>query len=754
MLPEPDQVLAHMRAPTYRPAKLKELARDLDVSGDDYRPLRQLMHGLEAEGKVTRVHKGRYALPASLSRAWGRLRIHERGFGFVARAGAEADVFVAAGFLLDAADGAWVEVEITEAGDGAERLPRGRLVNVRQSSTREQAGIFRQRGRHGLVATEAALISVEAAAEFPVAEGDLVVVETGSDAAPQRSGRAIPGRLVRVLGNPEDPRLDFDMIALAHGIPLQDSAEAEAEARSLLSDAPQDRQRELAHRRDLRDLTVVTIDPDEARDFDDAVSVEPLPSDGVRLGVHIADVAHYVAPDGAIDKQARERTTSAYLLDHVVHMLPRPLAADLCTLAPHEDRLTVSVFLDVDAGGEVGDCSICLSVIRSADRLTYTQVQAALDGDRRNAGAAATHEAILQTMADLSRRMRARRLERGAIDFDLPEAQVVMGADGVPTALGRQPHMASHSLIEEFMLAANEAVARTAVDHELQVLFRVHAPPSRDKLEPFRSLAASLGYRLPGPHELTSGDLQKALQALGDRPDTALLSQLLLRAMMRAHYATDPQDGHFGLASESYLHFTSPIRRYPDLIVHRALRAHLCGETAAAEQDLGWLAEWTSHSERRAEAAERDYIRLKQLRFMSAHVGEVFAGVVSGIVGSGCFVEFTDWLVEGFCPVRLLDDYFEFDEARHCLRGQQTGVVFAMGTVVQVRVLTVEPQRRRMDLLITEGGTQEGQSRKPGRGRGARREAAKSKRQSQRQRRPPGKAGQSRRGKGRSKGKR
>lgn len=746
MLPEPDTVLEHMQEPGYRPAKLKELARDLGVSGDDYRPLRQLMHTLEDQGQVARVQKGRYVLPASLARVWGRLRIHERGFGFVARSGADADVFVASGFLLDAKDGEWVEVEITEGGDGRERLPQGRIVAIRQQPLQEFVGTFRRRGRHGLVTTDSALISVEGTATVSVTDGDLVVVEADGDAAPGRSNRARPGRLLRVLGNPEDPRHDFDVVALAHGIPVSTSAAAEAEAQALLKDAEAERQRELAHRRDLRALTVVTIDPDEARDFDDAVSVEQLPSGEVRLGVHIADVSHYVTPGGAIDVHARERTTSAYLLDRVVHMLPRALAADLCTLAPHEDRLAVSVFLDVDTGGVVQERSFCLSVIRSADRLTYTQVQAALDEDFRNAGPASEHRPMLQTMADLSRRMRALRLERGAIDFDLAEAQVVMGQEGIPVSLGRAPHMASHSLIEEFMLAANEAVAQEAAAHDLPALFRVHAAPNRDKLEPFRSLASSLGYRLPGAHELVSGHLQKALEALQDRPDTALLSQLLLRAMMRAHYATTQEDGHFGLASESYLHFTSPIRRYPDLVVHRALRAHICGDKPAREADLDWLAEWTSHCERRAEAAERDYIRLKQLRFMTAHVGEEFAGVVSGIVGSGCFVEFNDWLVEGFCPARLMDDYFEFDEARHRLRGQQTGVVFAMGTVVRVRVLTVEPQRRRMDLLIIEGGTAQGQSRQSSGGRGARRDAAKTKRQAQRKNRPPRKAGKSRRG--------
>ena len=421
MLPAAEMVLAHMSRPAYRPVKLKDLARELGVEGDEYRSLRLLMHELEAEDKVTRVHKGRYAMPAALVRAWGRLRMHERGFGFVARSGAEADVFVAAGQLLDAADGEWVEVEISEPGDGYERLPIGRITEVRRQPVGERVGTFRRRGSHGLVATDDLLISLESPAPADVKDGDLVVVEVdgtfspgsmGKGAAP-RSARAPKGRIVRVLGDPADPRHDFDTVSLAHGISVTDSVSAIAAAEAMVAGADEDRQRELPGRADLRELTVVTIDPDEARDFDDAVSVEILDSGDMRLGVHIADVAHYVPRGGAIDEQARERTTSTYMLDRVVHMLPRPLAAELCTLAPHEDRLAVSVFLDVDDVGDVCGRSFCLSVIRSADRLTYTQVQASLDGDYRAAGPAAVHRPLLAAMADLSQRMRVRRLARG-----------------------------------------------------------------------------------------------------------------------------------------------------------------------------------------------------------------------------------------------------------------------------------------------------------------------------------------------------
>lgn len=724
MMPDSARLLDHMGRTGFRPAKLKELARELDVPSDDYKQFRELMRDLEESGRVTRVHKGRFVLAGSLSRTWGRLRVHERGYAFVARAGAEADVFVPAGSFDGAADGDWVQVEITEQGDGRERLPRGRVLDIRREQPRQQLGRYRRRGH--LIVTDSTLVQLDRAAGNDLRDGDLAIVEV------QGSGARAPGQLVRIVGDANDPRHDFDVVTMAHDIPLTDDPDAEAEAAALLADAETEREQQLATRRDLRDLTIVTIDPDEARDFDDAVSLEELPTGDQRLGVHIADVAHYVVPGSAIDRQARERATSVYLVDRVVHMLPRRIAADLCTLAPHQDRLAVSVFLDIDPSGVILQRDVCLSVVRSAERLTYSQVQAALDG-ANGAGVAAAYGELLERMQELSQRLRRGRLERGALDFDLPEPTVDVDEDGQTVQLGRAAHLASHRLIEEFMLAANEAVADICAESSLDVLFRIHDAPDPVKLEAFRSLAGSLGTRIPGRSSLSTRHLQQALQSLRDRPDAALLSQLLLRAMMRARYAVDEGEGHFCLASERYLHFTSPIRRYPDLVVHRALRAHLTGHGAETDEDLGWLAEWTSHCERRAEAAEREYIRVKQLRFMESKVGDEFDGVVSGVVGAGLFVEIGQWLVEGFCPVRLLeDDYFEFDESRHRMHGQRTGVVFSLGTEVKIRILTVQPALRRMDVLILEGGTSGPSGRTRKGGRSDRRASASERRQASR----------------------
>lgn len=729
MTPYKEQILAHLSDEHYRPSKLKDLAGRLGVGGEECRAFRKAMRDLEEAGEVRRTQGQRYAPSKATRRAWGRLRIHPRGFGLVSRSGIAPDLFIPAGALFGAVDGDWVQVEITRAGDGRRSRPRGRIAKVRAAGARRVPGIFRRRGRHGEVATADTLVPLDQAPAVSPRDGDLVVAEMESAA-----GSSPRGRLYRVLGDPEDPRNDLDASIAAHGIPMEEDPRAEVEVRALVAEAGRDRRRELERRLDLRDLTVLTVDPEEARDFDDALSLESLGDGCQRLGVHVADVAHYVPRGGAVDRQARDRGTSVYLLDRVIHMLPAGLATGLCTLAPGKDRLALSVLLDVDGAGRVLQSQFHLSVIRSSARLTYGQVEAALEGSFVS-GAAAVHRDLLSEISALGERLGARRLERGAIDFDLPEPVIDIGEDGIPARLGTTLRGPGHRLVEECMLAANEAVASKALEARLPVLYRVHDPPDPEKLDRFRSLAGSLGRRLPPSRGVDGAQLQRTLEALQGRPDSALLRQLMLRAMMRARYSSESR-AHFGLAREPYLHFTSPIRRYPDLVVHRLLRDHLLGADTPAEEDPEWLAEWTSHCERRAEAAERDYRRIKQLRFMARRLGEELDGIVSGVIGAGLFIELEGWLAEGFCPLRLLggDDY-EFDEFRHRLRGRRTGVVLTLGTPVRVRVVRVESVARRMDLQVVHvsggGGSKRSRKRRPG-GRADRRASAREARQGRR----------------------
>ncbi|MBT3344853.1 MAG: ribonuclease R [Gemmatimonadetes bacterium] len=698
MLPEPQDILEHLLEHDYQPAKIKDLSRVFDITADEYQGFRTLMRQMEDEGAVVRLQRRRFAHPARLQRVWGRLQIHSRGMAFVHRTGPEADILVAESDLAGAVDGDWVQVEMLGSHGGSIPALRGRVVMVRTLPRRQMLGTYRVRGGVGIVVLEDeghTVISIPKDNPLEPAHGNLVLVDvddTSGETAPRRFGA-----IVQDLGRADDPRHDWLVVASRHGIPFGDDEAALKETDDVLA---QDLETALDNRRDLRDLTCVTIDPASAKDFDDAVSLESLASGEQRLGVHIADVSHYVTVGGAIDADARDRGTSVYLCDQVVHMLPGRLAAEACSLKPHEDRLALSIFLDIDAGGRIIATAGTLSVIRSKARLTYEEVQQALDGEQVS-GATAAFEPLLQEMSGLSRRLRARRIERGALDFDVPESHVVVGEDGQPEQLGRLPRLTSHRLVEEFMLAANEAVAAQMVEEELGALFRIHDPPDPDKLETVRQAVGAFGQRLPPAPKIRSIDLQTALMHFENRKEAPLIGQLVLRAMMRARYSTEASP-HFGLASDAYLHFTSPIRRYPDLHVHRLLKATLLGQGPAEVNDLDWLAQWTSHTERRAVTAERELLRLKQLRYMAPHLGEEFEGTVSGVIGSGLFVELDEVFVEGFCPLRLLDDYYEFDEHRLRLLCPQTGVTIRLGTRARVQVVRVDLAARKMDLLLLD----------------------------------------------------
>ncbi|MFC1526921.1 RNB domain-containing ribonuclease, partial [Candidatus Latescibacterota bacterium] len=407
-----DEILRHLEQSSYRPLRLKELAADLAVPPGRYREFRQAMRALEQAGKIVRIAGSRYARMRQLGTAVGRLRVHVRGFGMVARSGRDADILIQPRNLGGAADGCWVEVELLSAGTTTEP-PEGRVTSVRQT----QGGRVRE-----------AAISAE------------------------------------------DPAADLATVAGTHQLRLDFPSPVLTEVRSLSSDLGP----AMKGRRDLRGLTVLTIDPAEARDFDDAVSVDVDDAGRDVLGVHVADVAHYVGTGSAVDGEARERGTSAYLLDRVIPMLPERLSSDLCTLSPGQDRLTLSVLLTVDPAGRVVDRQVCESVVRSAARLTYEEVEASLGGEADRSGPALPHAGVIETMWGLSQRLKARRMDRGAIDFDLPEPLVGLDESGLPVSLGRQPRLRSHQLIEEFMLAANESVADLAESHHLPVLYRIH----------------------------------------------------------------------------------------------------------------------------------------------------------------------------------------------------------------------------------------------------------------------------------------
>ena len=540
--------------------------------------------------------------------------------------------------------------------------------------------------------------------------GDYVVVRI--DRRARGRGSAV-GRVVEVLGPLEKPGVDVLVVLRHHRIPeqLADDAIRAAEA------FPQNPTQEaLASREDLRSQVTLTIDGETARDFDDAISLERLPSGLIRLGVHIADVSHYVQPGTALDREAYRRGTSVYYPERAIPMLPEKLSNGLCSLRPNVDRLTLSVFLDIDSLGQVRESRFAETVIKSCRRMTYNEVRRILEEPR--ASDLEEYGKVLSALVEAQALMvilHRARLARGSLDFDLPTGDVVLDTDGVTVGIRPGQRHVAHRMIEELMIAANEAVGRELVRRSQPGIFRVHDAPNSDRLLELGQLLGPLGV-MPetGKNKPGNSDspeyLQSILRQVSGTPDEPFVSALVLRTQQRAVYK-DRCEGHFALASEEYLHFTSPIRRYPDLVVHRQLKEllHPAGGSNlpmnTSAPSLEETAEHCSATERRAEQSERELLQWKKVRFLSERQGERFKGRITGVQPFGLFVQLDDLFVDGLVPVaRLGEDYFEYDGEGHRLVGSRTGITFRLAQPVEVRLIGVDARHRGLDLELLAGG--------------------------------------------------
>jgi ribonuclease R len=509
-----------------------------------------------------------------------------------------------------------------------------------------------------------------------------------------------------VLGRIDEPGVDTRIIIRKHGIPDSHGEESVEEAKRLGTAV---KERDLRGRTDFRPLTTVTIDGEHARDFDDAITIERLGNGNYWLGVHIADVSHYVKEGSALDEEGYERGTSVYFPERAVHMFPSELATGLCSLNPHVDRLVQSCLMEVDRRGQVVRYEMHDGVINSDARMTYTAVNAILAD--RNPEALVEYAALVpmfELMHQLFEILNARRRRRGAIDFDLPETEVVLSEFGEIQAIIPSERNVAHRLIEEFMLLANETVASHLVAHDAPALHRVHEPPDIRKVEDFEAFITTLGYSLAAHgHAVRPKHFQKLIDRMRGTPEERPIAALMLRTMQKARYDAAPL-GHFGLAAEHYTHFTSPIRRYPDLIVHRMLRASRQGEMADArreelDEELPEIARHTSDMERRADEAERELLQWKKVRFMADKVGDEYHGYITGVAPFGLFVELIEHYVEGLVHISsMADDYYRFVEQQHTLRGENTKRVYRLGDKVLVQVVRVDMERRQVDLGLVE----------------------------------------------------
>ena len=522
------------------------------------------------------------------------------------------------------------------------------------------------------------------------------------------------GRVETVLGKSSDPGVDILSVIHDHGLPLAFPDHVVSAAR----DAVAHRRRDPGeHRTDRRDLHVFTIDPADAKDHDDALSVRALGDESWEVGIHIADVSHFVRPEDDVDLEAFKRGTSVYLVDRVIPMLPHELSTDACSLLPDTDRFAVSVFAVVDSAGRIREARFERTEIRSRHKLSYEEVQAVLDNDK---SIDADTDEALHTLAALAEILRERRKDRGSLDFDLPEGRVLLGEKGEPISIRQIERLESHRLVEAFMLLANEIVAREAALKRLPIFYRVHESPPMDKMRDLRVFLGGLGYRV-SKGKIPQKDLQAVLKQVEGRPEEKLVSTVILRAMSRARY--DVQNlGHYGLASDGYTHFTSPIRRYPDLWLHRVLMHTLVEGRAVPEnwegQALREKAERCSIRERIAEAAERDSVDLKKVEYMERHLGEKFFGTVSGVTSFGIFILLDEVFVEGLVHVNSLrDDYYTFHPDRYLLVGERSHRTFRLGDRLRIRVARVDKEELFIDFVIVDSKETSGSTKKTSRKR-------------------------------------
>lgn len=629
----------------------------------------------------------------------GKLACHRDGYGFVIPDEGGDDIFIPARYLRENIHGDRVVASV-EAGHRHGRR-EGRIIQTLERGFSTLVGRFESGGAGGVVIPDEPRIthpvSIPRNQIGKARNGEVVVVQIS---AYPSGDRGMVGRIVEVLGLPGDPETEILSIVRKYGLPMVFPSDVIAEAHSV---AREPAETDMEGRTDLRGDLTITIDGETARDFDDAVSIRRLDGDVIRLRVSIADVSHYVKESSALDREALSRGTAVYFPDRCIPMLPEELSTEICSLNPGRDRLTVTAELHFDRDGTTIKSLFYPSVICSDERLTYTAVREILaDANPDTVARYRRLVADLETMKILSQRLTEKRRQRGSIDFDLPEPEIILDLQGRIESIARAERNLAHRIIEEFMLAANEAVATYLARLDMPCLYRIHEPPDPARLRDFRDFIKAFGFslRMKGDR-VEPSELQRLLASAEGRPEEKMVNELLLRCMKQARYSAE-NSGHFGLASPTYLHFTSPIRRYPDLVVHRILKGALSGglkkrEKAKTAAGLPVIAEETSRRERTAMEAEREIVDLKRLEYMESRVGDVFDGFVTGVASYGFYVELAELPVEGLVHVTVLgDDYYRLAEKLHSLVGERSGRAYRIGDRVSVRVDAVSRERRRV----------------------------------------------------------
>lgn len=706
-----ERILAYMNSEEYTPLTFSELCVVLDVPKEADAEFLEILTELEEDEKIANTKKGRYvALKKDPNKVIGKIRCNGRGFfGFVLpeEEGMD-DVFIAGENLGTAYDGDRVLVQIDKKVQGGKC--EGHIIKVLERGNTTLTGVvekekkndFRIKCDNERIYSK---IRVQPSDMMDAVIGDRVVVEI----VKYDNDGHIFGIVKKNLGDSRALKGNVEAIIFEHNITQEFSEDVLTQTEQIPDKVDS---ADIVGRVDLRDKIIFTIDGDTARDFDDAVSIEKLENGNYYLGVHIADVTHYVKEGSALDKSAFERATSVYLADRVIPMLPKKLSNGICSLNPHVNRLTLSVFMEIDQNGGIINNKMCKSVIRSAERMTYNDVTDLLEGD--NEELKHKYEYImpdLKMMAELAKILRAKRMNRGSIDFNFVESEIEVNEMGEPVAIKKEKREVSHKLIEEFMLAANETVAEYAFWSDIPFVYRIHETPDMDKIDEFNRFIMNFGLQIKGKadEELHPKALQQIIEKVQGTPEEFMISKYLLRSLMKAKYSPN-NSGHFGLAAKYYTHFTSPIRRYPDLAIHRILKDFIDGKlnddkTKKYKKFADDTAVQSTEKQTEADYCERDVEDLMKAAYMSKFIGSDFTGVVSSVTSFGMFVELEN-SVEGLIRVENMEqDYFEYNEALRQLIGNKTGKVYKVGDEVDVVLIRTDLLSRQIDFMLKEDAT-------------------------------------------------
>ena len=701
-----DAIVEFMKSKEYRPMLREELSIHFQIDKSESKDFFKVLEGLEKDGILVRNQNNRYGLLNTDYLVVGKLEGHEKGFGFVmSKDKTREDVFITAENMNGAMNGDTVIANILKKSQAGKR-EEGEIIRILERGNKYLVGTFEDNKNFGFLIPDDQKISYDVfipkAHTMGAKDKQKVVIEISKFPEARRNPE---GRVIEVLGYLSDPGTDILSIIRQFDLPEVFPEDVQEQANKVPDTINKS---DLEGRTDLRQLKTFTIDGADAMDLDDAISIKSLDNGNYELGVHIADVAHYVKDGTPMDKEALERGNSVYLIDRVIPMLPRELSNGICSLNPNVDRLTLSVTMEINKSGSVVNHQILETVINSSHRLVYDDVSDFLENDDEDAKEKLKDILVeLKLMEELMHILYNKRDTRGSINFDFPETKITLDEQGKPIEIKKDERRIANRLIEEFMLITNETVAEEYFWAEVPFLYRIHEDPNPEKLVDFANFIHNFGYQLKGK-EIHPKELQLLIEEIKGKKEELVISTLLLRSLRKAKYSSTP-DSHFGLASLYYSHFTAPIRRYPDLVIHRIIKESIKGKLtlnkqAMLEKTLPEIADHTSMTERRADEAEREVSDLKKAQYMMDKIGEEFKGIISSLTNFGIFVQLEN-TIEGLVHFsNMLDDYYHFDEEKFHIIGERTNRLYKLGDEVTIKVIGVDIGKRNIDFQIVDNG--------------------------------------------------